>query len=220
MDAVRIAALAARQPRTVELLRGIGIMPILTVASVDQAIAQADALSRGGLRGIEVTLRTPAALDAITALKRALPELSVGAGTVLTPEQLHAAEQAGADFIVTPGTTANLREALAASLLPIVPGAATPSEVMALAEYGFRVAKLFPAAAIGGITMLKALQGPLSEFQFCPTGGLGEEHAAAYLALPNVACIGGSWMLSDDPAEVARRATRCRELVDARRLSS
>jgi 2-dehydro-3-deoxyphosphogluconate aldolase/(4S)-4-hydroxy-2-oxoglutarate aldolase len=217
MDAIRIAALAARQPRAVELLRAIGIMPILTVASVDQAIAQADALSRGGLRGIEVTLRTPAALDAITALKRALPELKVGAGTVLTPEQLAAAESAGADFIVTPGTTPALREALAASLLPIVPGAATPSEVMALGEYGFRVAKLFPAAAIGGITMLRALQGPLADFQFCPTGGLDEADAAAYLALPNVACIGGSWMLSDDADEVEARARRCRALVDARK---
>jgi 2-dehydro-3-deoxyphosphogluconate aldolase/(4S)-4-hydroxy-2-oxoglutarate aldolase len=216
MDAARQSALLARQPRTVELLRALGIMPILTVASVDQAIAQADALSRGGLRGIEVTLRTPAALDAITALKRALPELSVGAGTVLTPEQLIAAESAGADFIVTPGTTAMLREALAASLLPIVPGAATPGEVMALSELGFRVAKLFPASAVGGIAMLKALQGPLGEFQFCPTGGLGEADAATYLALPNVACIGGSWMLADDPSEIEARARRCRALIDAR----
>jgi 2-dehydro-3-deoxyphosphogluconate aldolase/(4S)-4-hydroxy-2-oxoglutarate aldolase len=216
MDAVRIAALAARQPRTVEMLRGIGIMPILTVASVDQAIAQADALSRGGLRGIEITLRTPAALDAITAIKRALPELQVGAGTVLTPEQLSAAESAGADFIVTPGTTASLREALAASLLPIVPGAATPGEVMALAELGFRVAKLFPASAVGGLAMLKALQGPFADFQFCPTGGLDETSAASYLALANVACIGGSWMLANEPGETALRAARCRALVDAR----
>jgi 2-dehydro-3-deoxyphosphogluconate aldolase/(4S)-4-hydroxy-2-oxoglutarate aldolase len=216
MDANRIAAVAERQPRTVELLRGIGIMPILTVASVEQARAQAEALLRGGLRGIEVTLRTPAALDAITTLKRALPELLVGAGTVLSPEQLAAAESAGADFIVTPGTTQALRDALAASLLPIVPGAATPSEVMSLSEYGFRVAKLFPATAVGGIAMLKALQGPLADFQFCPTGGLTEELAASYLALSNVACIGGSWMLAKDPAETALRAARCRALVDAR----
>jgi 2-dehydro-3-deoxyphosphogluconate aldolase/(4S)-4-hydroxy-2-oxoglutarate aldolase len=216
MDANRIATVTERQPRTVELLRGIGIMPILTVASVEQARAQAEALLRGGLRGIEVTLRTPAALDAITTLKRALPELLVGAGTVLSPEQLAAAESAGADFIVTPGTTQALRDALAASLLPIVPGAATPSEVMSLSEYGFRVAKLFPATAVGGIAMLKALQGPLADFQFCPTGGLTEELAASYLALSNVACIGGSWMLAKDPAETALRAARCRALVDAR----
>ena len=216
MDAARQSALLARQPRTVELLRAIGIMPILTVASVEQARMQAEALLRGGLRGIEITLRTPAALDAITALKRALPELSIGAGTVLSAEQLQAAEGAGADFIVTPGTTATLREALAASLLPIVPGAATPSEVMALAEYGFRVAKLFPASAVGGLAMLKALQGPLADFQLCPTGGLTEGDAPDYLALPNVACIGGSWMLSNDPAEVEQRAARCRAIVDAR----
>ena len=216
MDATRTAAIAERQPRTVQLLRSFGILPILTVASVDGARAQAEALLRGGLRGLEVTLRTPAALDAIAALKRSLPELSVGAGTVLTPEQLAAAQTAGADFIVTPGTTEALREALAACLLPIVPGAATPSEVMTLAEYGFRVAKLFPAAAVGGLAMLKALQGPLADFQFCPTGGLGEADAASYLALKNVACLGGSWMLADDPAETALRAARCRALVDSR----
>jgi 2-dehydro-3-deoxyphosphogluconate aldolase/(4S)-4-hydroxy-2-oxoglutarate aldolase len=135
---------------------------------------------------------------------------------VLSPEQLAAAESAGADFIVTPGATQALRDALAASLLPIVPGAATPSEVLSLSEYGFRVAKLFPATAVGGIAMLKALQGPLADFQFCPTGGLTEELAASYLALSNVACIGGSWMLANDPAETALRAARCRALVDAR----
>jgi 2-dehydro-3-deoxyphosphogluconate aldolase/(4S)-4-hydroxy-2-oxoglutarate aldolase len=220
MDATRTAAIAERQPRTVEMLRSFGILPILTVASVEQARAQAEALLRGGLRGIEVTLRTPPALDAITALKRSLPELKVGAGTVLAPEQLRAAEDAGADFIVTPGTTESLREALAASVLPSVPGAATPSELMTLAGYGFRVAKLFPASAVGGLAMLKALQGPLAEFQFCPTGGLGEAEAASYLALQNVACIGGSWMLSDDPAEITRRASQCRTLVDNRKVGS
>ena len=216
MDAARHAALLARQPRTVELLRSFGIMPILTVASVEQAQRQAEALMRGGLRGIEVTLRTPAALDAITRLKQSVPELRVGAGTVLTPEQLASAEAAGADFIVTPGTTEILREALAASLLPIVPGAATPSEVMQLAEYGFRVSKLFPASAVGGLAMLNALRGPLADFQFCPTGGLTEHNAGDYLALENVACVGGSWMLSDDPARVELLATRCSALVDAR----
>ena len=216
MDAMHLAAVAERQPRTVELLRGIGILPILTVSSIEYAQAQAEALLRGGLRGIEVTLRTPAALDAISALKRSLPELSIGAGTVMTAEQLAAAESAGADFIVTPGTTRTLREALAASLLPAVPGAATPSEVMALAEYGFRVAKLFPASAAGGLAMLKALRGPLADFQFCPTGGLSEGNAGDYLALDNVACIGGSWMLADDPSETESRAHRCRALIDAR----
>jgi 2-dehydro-3-deoxyphosphogluconate aldolase/(4S)-4-hydroxy-2-oxoglutarate aldolase len=216
MDAARTAALAARQPRTVELLREAGILPILTVDSVEQARGLANALLEGGLNAIELTLRTPAALDAISALKRDCPTLRVGAGTVLTPEQLRAAEDAGADFIVTPGTTPALLEALAGSLLPIVAGASTPSELLAMAEYGFRVAKFFPAAALGGTTMLKALQGPLPHFTFCPTGGLVEADAAAYLALPNVACIGGSWMLDPDLATVTRRARRCREIVAAR----
>lgn len=216
MDATRIAGIAERQPRTAQMLRSFGILPILTVASVEQAQAQAEALLRAGLRGIEVTLRTPSALKSISAIKRSLPELQVGAGTVLAPEHLRAAQDAGADFIVTPGTTQTLREALVASMLPIVPGAATPSELMTLAEYGFRVAKLFPASAVGGLSMLKALQGPLADFQFCPTGGLGEADAANYLALPNVACIGGSWMLSEDPGEAAERAQRCRAIVEAR----
>jgi 2-dehydro-3-deoxyphosphogluconate aldolase/(4S)-4-hydroxy-2-oxoglutarate aldolase len=216
MEATRPASLSARQAHTVELLRSIGIMPILTVDSIAQARELAEALLRGGMRGLELTLRTPIALDAITELKRSYPGLLVGAGTVLTPEQLRAAAEAGADFIVTPGTTAALREALSVTLLPVVPGASTPSELLELAALGFRVAKLFPAAALGGLAMLKALQGPLAEFQFCPTGGLGETDAAAYLALPNVACIGGSWMLTSDMEEVARRATRCRALVDNR----
>jgi 2-dehydro-3-deoxyphosphogluconate aldolase/(4S)-4-hydroxy-2-oxoglutarate aldolase len=217
METAANSALLARQPRTVEMLRSIGIMPILTVTSIAQAREQAEALLRGGLRGLELTLRTPVALDAISELKRAYPELSVGAGTVLSAEQLRAAAEAGADFIVTPGTTAALREALAGTLLPVVPGASTPSEMLELSALGFRVAKLFPAAALGGTTMLKALQGPLAGFQFCPTGGLGEADAATYLALPNVACIGGSWMLSGDAAEVSTRAARCRAIVDSRR---
>jgi 2-dehydro-3-deoxyphosphogluconate aldolase/(4S)-4-hydroxy-2-oxoglutarate aldolase len=222
MDAPNPAALLARQPRTLELLRAAGILPILTVDSVEQARAIVEALLRGGLHSIELTLRTPAALEAIATLKRAYPELSVGAGTVLHPAQLRAAEDAGADFIVTPGTSRELLEALVSTPLPVVPGAATPSEMLALAAQGFRVAKFFPAAALGGTTMLKALQGPLPEFRFCPTGGIGEADAAAYLALPNVACIGGSWMLSPawlaaaDYDKVAASAARARALVDAR----
>jgi 2-dehydro-3-deoxyphosphogluconate aldolase/(4S)-4-hydroxy-2-oxoglutarate aldolase len=217
-----VATLLARQPRALQLLRSAGILPILTVDSVDQARAMAEALLRGGLNSIELTLRTPSALDAIAALKREFPTLAVGAGTVLAPEHVAAAEQAGADFLVTPGTTPGLRAALAASTLPAVPGAATPSEVMALAALGFRVAKFFPAAALGGPVMLKALQGPLADMRFCPTGGIGESEAAAYLALPNVACIGGSWMLAADWVrdgawdKVAESAARARAIVDAR----
>lgn len=215
-------ALLARQPKALDLLRSAGILPILTVDSVAQSQAIADALLQGGLHSIELTLRTPAALAAITALKRVFPTLCIGAGTVLTPDHVRAAEDAGADFLVTPGTTPSLREALAASALPAIPGAGTPSEMLVLAELGFRVAKFFPAAALGGTTMLKALQGPLAEMRLCPTGGISEADAASYLALPNVACIGGSWMLAPawlaagDYAKVRESAARARAIVDAR----
>ena len=215
-------ALLARQPEARALLRAAGILPILTVDSVAQAQAIADALLQGGLHSIELTLRTPAALDAITALKRGFPTLRVGAGTVLSPAQVRAAEDAGADFLVTPGTTPALRDALAATALPAIPGAGTPSEMLVLSELGFRVAKFFPAAALGGVTLLKALQGPLPELRLCPTGGISEADAASYLALPNVACVGGSWMLAPawlaagDFASVRESAARARAIVDAR----
>jgi 2-dehydro-3-deoxyphosphogluconate aldolase/(4S)-4-hydroxy-2-oxoglutarate aldolase len=169
------------------------------------------------MRGLELTLRTPVALDAITELKRSYPSLLVGAGTVLTPEQLRAAAEAGADFIVTPGTHRGPARSAERDLLPVVPGASTPSELLELAALGFRVAKLFPAAALGGITMLKALQGPLAEFQFCPTGGLGEADAPPTLRCqtsPASAAPG----CSPRPNETAARAARCRALVDARKL--
>lgn len=216
------SSFVVRQQRALELLRAAGILPIVTVDSLDQARRLADALLRGGLRNIELTLRTPVALDAIAALKRDCPELVIGAGTVLTPEQVRDAEQAGADFLVTPGTTAGLRAALAGSRLPVVPGAATPSELLTLAESGFRVAKLFPAAVVGGIAMLKALHGPLPGLMFCPTGGIGEADAAGYLAQPNVACIGGSWMVptewlrAGEFDKVSASAARARAIIDAR----
>lgn len=218
MDAARHSALLARQPRTIELLREAGILPILTVDSVEQARELAEALMAGGLRAVELTLRTPVAFAAISALKQHYPGLRVGAGTVLTAEHLSAAEAAGADFIITPGATPALLDALAATLLPVVVGASTPSEMLALREQGFRVAKFFPAAVLGGSAMLQTLRGPLPDFTFCPTGGLLEADAAAYLALPNVACIGGSWMLDADLLETTRRARRCRDIVDARRV--
>jgi 2-dehydro-3-deoxyphosphogluconate aldolase/(4S)-4-hydroxy-2-oxoglutarate aldolase len=188
--------LSGTQARAIELLRAARIMPIVTVAGLDEARAIASALADGGLRTIELTLRTPVALEAIATLKRERPGLVVGAGTVLTPAQAEQARAAGADFFVTPGTTPALLEALAASPVPSVPGATTPSELMALAARGFRIAKLFPAMAVGGVTMLKALAGPLPDLVLCPTGGIGEADAPALLAQPNVACVGGSWMLA------------------------
>ena len=214
-------SLADRQRIALRLLHAAGILPIVTVDSIDQARAVAEALQRGGLRSIEVTLRTPVALAAITTLKHEYPELVVGAGTVLTPDQIDAAAQAGADFLVTPGTSASMMFALAAASLPVVPGAATPSELLTLAEHGFHVAKLFPAAAVGGIAMLKALHGPLPDFMFCPTGGISQADAGQYLAQPNVACIGGSWMVprawlqAGEFDKVAASATQARAIIDA-----
>jgi 2-dehydro-3-deoxyphosphogluconate aldolase/(4S)-4-hydroxy-2-oxoglutarate aldolase len=215
--------LAGTQARARTLLRDAGIVSILTVDSLEQARGAGRALREGGLHAIELTLRTPVALEAIALLKREFPELVVGAGTVLTPAQVEQARAAGADFLVLPGTTPALLDALASVPLPSVPGAATPTEMLALIDRGFTVAKFFPAAPLGGIAALRALAGPLPQLVFCPTGGLTEADAADYLAQPNVAAIGGSWMVKDawlrsgDFASVTEAAARARALVDARR---
>jgi 2-dehydro-3-deoxyphosphogluconate aldolase/(4S)-4-hydroxy-2-oxoglutarate aldolase len=186
------------QQQAEHLLRAAGVLPVVTVDSLDQARRLADALLAGGLRTIELTLRTPIAIDALALLKRELPGIVIGAGTVLTPEQLRQSIEAGADFIVTPGTTPVLADALAEAPLPVVPGAATPSELMALMARGFRVCKLFPATAIGGLAMIKGLAGPLADLKLCPTGGITEQDAADYLKQPNIVCIGGSWMVAKE----------------------
>ena len=212
--------IAERQHRARALLRAARILPIVTADSVEQALAVSRALLEGGLSAIELTLRTPAAIPALAALKRELPGVCVGAGTVLDAAQLADAQAAGADFIVTPGTTPALRDALVACTLPVVAGVATPSEALVLRELGFRVAKLFPAAAVGGLAMLKAMHGPLADMTFCPTGGIGEQDAGDYLAQPNVDCIGGSWMVpgawlrSGDWARVREAAGRARAIID------
>jgi len=180
------------------LLRAAGILPVITVHSVEQGLRLAEALLEGGLTTLEMTLRTPAALDALAALKRQWPEIVIGAGTVLAAEQIQPAIDAGADFLVTPGTPPALAEALANAPIAAVPGGATASELMALMAHGFKVCKLFPATAVGGLAMLKGLAGPLPELTLCPTGGINETTAAEYLAQPNVACIGGSWMLRQE----------------------
>lgn len=219
----RGSMMALHQQEALQLLRQAGILPIVTADSVEQALAVAEALQRGGLGSIELTLRTPAALAAISALKREYPQLRVGAGTVLHPAQIDAAVQAGADFLVTPGVSPSMLVALTACALPVVPGAATASEILTLAEQGFRVAKLFPAAAVGGITLLKALQGPFPEMMFCPTGGIGEADAGDYLAQANVACIGGSWMVprawlqAGEFDKVSASAAKARAIVTALR---
>jgi 2-dehydro-3-deoxyphosphogluconate aldolase/(4S)-4-hydroxy-2-oxoglutarate aldolase len=190
--------LQTTQDAAIALLRAARILPVVTVSSVDEGVAVARALVDGGLSAIELTLRTPAAVDAIGAVKRSVPGIAVGAGTVLTAAQIDAVRSAGADFLVTPGTPAHLAQALAECGLPAVPGAATPTELLALAALGFRVCKLFPATAIGGLALVRALQGPLAGMLLCPTGGIGESDAAQYLAEPNVICVGGSWMVKPE----------------------
>ena len=174
------------------------VMPIMVVEDAAAAPDLAHALLAGGVRVAEVTLRTPAALDAMAAMKRAAPDMAVGAGTLLTPEDVRRAEDAGADFLVTPGAAPRLIEALLATGLPLLPGAATGSEILALLERGVKRMKFFPAEQAGGPAWLAAMHGPFPQVRFCPTGGITRDLAPAYLKLPNVGCVGGSWVA---PAE-------------------
>ncbi|MFI9796481.1 bifunctional 4-hydroxy-2-oxoglutarate aldolase/2-dehydro-3-deoxy-phosphogluconate aldolase [Streptomyces sp. NPDC052302] len=174
------------------------VVPVVVVDDPSDAVPLARALVAGGLRAIEVTLRTPAALDAIRAVADAVPDAVVGAGTVLTPEQVTRSAEAGARFLVSPGWTDALLDAMRASGVPYLPGVSTASEVVALLERGVRELKFFPAEAAGGTAYLRSLYGPLPQVRFCPTGGIGPASAPDYLALPNVACVGGSWMLPAD----------------------
>ncbi|MBK9082176.1 MAG: bifunctional 4-hydroxy-2-oxoglutarate aldolase/2-dehydro-3-deoxy-phosphogluconate aldolase [Rhizobiales bacterium] len=183
-----------RHEETLALMRRAPVIPVLTVTSRADGLAQARALVAGGLPVIEVTLRTPAALPAIRAIADEVPGAVVGAGTILDETGMAAALAAGARFLVSPGATRHLAEAAAASPVPFLPGAATASEVMALREVGFRQMKFFPAETSGGAKALAALAGPLGDVVFCPTGGIDLAKAPTYLALPNVACVGGSWM--------------------------
>jgi 2-dehydro-3-deoxyphosphogluconate aldolase/(4S)-4-hydroxy-2-oxoglutarate aldolase len=171
------------------------VIPVLTVASVEDGIAQAKALVAGGLYAIEVTLRTPSALEAIKAIAKNVPKAVVGAGTIVSADQISQAVAAGAKFLVSPGAPAALAKAAAQSPIPFLPGCATASEAMALRELGFRALKLFPAEAAGGVKLLASLAAPLPDLRFCPTGGIDLQKAPEYLQLPNVPCVGGSWML-------------------------
>ncbi|MFJ9746202.1 bifunctional 4-hydroxy-2-oxoglutarate aldolase/2-dehydro-3-deoxy-phosphogluconate aldolase [Streptomyces chartreusis] len=174
------------------------VVPVVVIDDPSDAVPLARALVAGGLPAIEVTLRTPAALEAIGAVAEAVPDAVVGAGTVITPEQVKLAVAAGARFLVSPGWTDLLLEAMRASGVPYLPGVSTTSEVVALLERGVREMKFFPAEAAGGTAYLKSLNGPLPQARFCPTGGIGPATAPDYLALPNVGCVGGSWMLPAD----------------------
>ncbi len=173
------------------------VIPVLVIEDAAHARPLAEALVAGGLPALEVTLRTDAALDAIAAMA-AVEGAIVGAGTVLSPAQMAAAKEAGARFAVSPGATPALIDASRLHALPLLPGAQTCSEVMTLLEQGYSVQKFFPAEAIGGVAALKSIAGPLPQVTFCPTGGISVARAPDYLALPNVVCVGGSWVAPKD----------------------
>jgi 2-dehydro-3-deoxyphosphogluconate aldolase/(4S)-4-hydroxy-2-oxoglutarate aldolase len=174
------------------------VIPVLTIERVADAVPLARALVTGGLRVLEITLRTNAAIEALAAIARDVPEAIPGAGTVLTIRQFNSAREAGARFAVSPGSTAQIVAAARTARLPYLPGAQTVSEAMLLWEQGFRLLKFFPADSAGGIGWLKAVAAPLADLHFCPTGGIGADSAPAYLDLPNVACVGGSWVAPKD----------------------
>ncbi|WP_230534520.1 bifunctional 4-hydroxy-2-oxoglutarate aldolase/2-dehydro-3-deoxy-phosphogluconate aldolase [Microvirga roseola] len=177
------------------------VIPVVTLEDARLSIDLAQTLVRAGLPVIEVTLRTPGALDAINAIAKAVPEAVVGAGTIVEAGQIGEAADAGAKFIVTPGTPARLAERLLESPVPVLPGCATVSEAMTLTGLGFQALKFFPAAASGGAAWLKSIGGPLPKLSFCPTGGIDPASAPSYLALPNVPCVGGTWIT---PSEILK----------------
>ncbi|MEU0944995.1 bifunctional 4-hydroxy-2-oxoglutarate aldolase/2-dehydro-3-deoxy-phosphogluconate aldolase [Streptomyces canus] len=174
------------------------VVPVVVLQDASDAVPLARALVAGGLPAIEVTLRTPAAPAAIRAIAEEVPDAVVGAGTVITPGQVRESVAAGARFLVSPGWTDVLLEAMRGSGVPFLPGVSTVSEVVALLERGVTEMKFFPAEAAGGTAYLKSLAGPLPQARFCPTGGIGPGNAPEYLSLPNVGCVGGTWMLPTD----------------------
>ena len=186
----------------ISILDVVPVMPVVVVEDVAHAVPLARALVAGGLPAIELTLRTPVALDAIAAIAAEVPEILVGAGTIVTPGQAKQAADAGARFLVSPGATPTLLGAMADTGLPFLPGTSTVSEVLAVLEAGFTEMKFFPAEASGGAPWLKAVAAPVPDARFCPTGGITAASAPSYLALPNVGCVGGSWLT---PADAVRR---------------
>jgi 2-dehydro-3-deoxyphosphogluconate aldolase/(4S)-4-hydroxy-2-oxoglutarate aldolase len=184
-----------------ELTRHGPVIPVIVLQRAEHAVPLAEALLAGGVRVLEITLRTPVALRAIEAIARALPEAIVGAGTIRSAADARAAADAGSRFGVSPGYTPEVGAACVAAGLPLLPGVATASEIMAASAAGLRLLKFFPAAAAGGVPMLKALAGPFPDIDFCPTGGLTEQTARQYLALPHVPVCGGSWLTPADALE-------------------
>lgn len=195
-----------------DILTASPVMPVIVLDNVDDAVPLAEALVSGGIRVLEVTMRTSAALDCVRAIRAAVPNAIVGVGTITNIADMDAAREAGAAFGVSPGTTPELLRHAATTGFSFLPGSMTPSDVMRALDAGFTAMKLFPAKQAGGIEMLKALGGPFPQVMFCPTGGIDAESAPGFLALPNVACVGGSWLspaaliANKDWNEIRRRA--------------
>jgi 2-dehydro-3-deoxyphosphogluconate aldolase/(4S)-4-hydroxy-2-oxoglutarate aldolase len=184
----------ARREKLATLVKSATVIPVLTIERLEHAVPLAKALVAGGVRVLEVTLRTPVAIEAAKAMIAEVPEAIVGIGTILNGDDLRRAEALGAKFGISPGTTPELLKAAAASALPFAPGIATASELMQALAHGFDLVKFFPAEQSGGIKALRALAGPFPNIRVCPTGGIGEANAAAWLAEPNVLAVGGSWL--------------------------
>lgn len=180
------------------VLTRVPVVPVLSIDDLKTAVPLAQALVAGGLPVLEITLRTPVALDCASAIAKAVPEAIVGVGTCLKPSHVQAAQDAGAQFIVTPGTTDRLIAAAEAARMPLLPGVTTASEIIRAQEGGFSLLKFFPAQSAGGVSALKAFAGPFPDIQFCPTGGINRDNASDYLQQSNVICVGGSWFT---PAE-------------------
>ena len=187
-----------KQQQLAEILALAPVVPVVIIDELAHAVPMARALVAGGIRSIEVTLRTPVALDAIRAIASEVEGAVVGVGTVLDGQQLEAARVAGARFAVSPGVSPKLLDAADANALPLLPGVATAGEAMNLLERGYRHLKLFPAVPVGGAKLLGAWASPLPQLRFCPTGGISLASAPDFLALPNVVCVGGSWLTPKD----------------------
>jgi 2-dehydro-3-deoxyphosphogluconate aldolase/(4S)-4-hydroxy-2-oxoglutarate aldolase len=177
-----------------QIIDATSVMPVMVIDRIEDAVPLARALVDGGIRVLEITLRTTAGLDAVRAIKQEVPGAIVGVGTIASPAQLEASIAAGAEFGVSPGTTPTLLKAIVDSRLPFFPGVATMSEVMQVLETGLTVMKFFPAVAAGGVKMLDSFAGPFPQVRFCPTGGINAQNAADFFRLKNVVCVGGSWL--------------------------
>jgi 2-dehydro-3-deoxyphosphogluconate aldolase / (4S)-4-hydroxy-2-oxoglutarate aldolase len=183
---------------SLDVMQDAPVIPVIVLNDVNHAVPMARALVAGGIRMLEVTLRTPVALQCIERISKEVPEAVAGAGTVRSPFEAQAAARAGARFAVSPGFTNAVGQACHDNGLPLLPGVATGSEIMMAAEAGYTELKFFPAMQAGGLAMLKAWSGPFFDVKFCPTGGVSVSNAKEFLSLPNVICVGGSWLVPND----------------------